>query len=89
VRFIRAVALGSFVMTRFEKLRAIHRNNTGTKTTKFINTTKKLMEGIREIKKRARPVRIRRVKRPDTVWASWSDPGLLNARAADRLNSVE
>ena len=80
---------GPFDMACFEKLRAIHKNDTGTKMTKFIRTIKKLMEGMREIKKREKPVRIRRVKRPDTVWASWREPVLLNVRAADRLNRIE
>jgi len=55
---------------------------------KFIRTTRKLMEGILEIRKRTRPDRIRREKSPDTVRASWKGPGFLNARVVNRLNSI-
>jgi len=48
-----------------------------------------LMEGIRKMRDRTKPVRIRREKSPDTVCASGKGPELLNARMADRLNSIK
>jgi len=72
-----------------EKSLANHRKKNGTITTKLISTMNKLMEGIREMRDRTKPVRIRREKSPDSVWASGKGPPLLNARAADRLNIVK
>lgn len=72
-----------------ENPRATHKNKIGTMTTKLIRTTKKLTEEIREINSRTKPVRMRRKKSSDRVWTSWSGPGLLNARATDRLSSIK
>lgn len=76
-------------MSCLEKSLAIHRNKIGIVMTKFITTRRKLTEGIFEMEKRTRPIRLKRKKSPDSIQAGFQAPGFLRARAVNRLNNIE
>jgi len=77
------------MITSFENPLAIHKNKIETMMIKFIRTTKKLMEEIREMKTSTKTVRTRRKKSPDSVWTISNGPGFLIARRTERLSSIK